>query len=124
MRERGSIRKIRRSFEPGDTTHELGLVLAGSVSIESDDLWGNKTVLDHIGSGCVFAETYACIQGEALMVNVITMEPTTILFLHIGKILEVCQKTWCVSYKVDPQSPIYCGAKKLESVPPQFPHSP
>ena len=77
----------------GDTTHELGLVLAGSVSIESDDLWGNKTVLDHIGSGCVFAETYACIQGEALMVNVITMEPTTILFLHIGKILEVCQKT-------------------------------
>lgn len=77
----------------GDTTHELGLVLSGSVSIESDDLWGNKTILDQIGSGGVFAETYACIQGEALMINVIAVEPAAILFLSIGKVLEVCQKT-------------------------------
>lgn len=81
----------------GDTTHELGLILSGSVSIESDDLWGNKTILDHIGSGSVFAETYACIPGEALMVNVITIEPATILFLNVGTILTVCQKN-CVHH--------------------------
>lgn len=77
----------------GDTTRELGLILAGSVSIESDDLWGNKTILDQVGSGCVFAETYACIPTEALMVNVIALEPTTVLFINTGNILGVCQKT-------------------------------
>lgn len=77
----------------GDTTHELGLVLSGDVSIESDDLWGNKTVLDHIGPGGVFAETYACIPSEALMVNVVAIEPTAVLFLNTGQVLEVCQNT-------------------------------
>ena len=77
----------------GDITHELGLVLSGSVSIESDDLWGNKTILDHVASGGVFAETYACIPGEVLMVNVIAIESVTVLFLNTGKVIEVCQKT-------------------------------
>lgn len=72
----------------GDIIHELGIVMAGSVIIENDDLWGNKTILDQVGPGMVFAETYACIQGEALMVNVIAGEETDILFLDIGRILQ------------------------------------
>lgn len=77
-------------FRAGDTVHEVGLVLSGSVSIENDDLWGNKTILDRVEPGRVFAETYACVPGEALLINVVAAEPSEILFLDIGRMVESC----------------------------------
>lgn len=38
----------------GCTTHEIGLVLSGSVNIENLDLWGSKSILSNIGAGQVF----------------------------------------------------------------------
>ena len=35
----------------GCTTHEIGLVLSGSVNIENLDLWGSKSILSNIGAG-------------------------------------------------------------------------
>lgn len=32
----------------GCTTHEIGLVLSGSVNIENLDLWGSKSILSNI----------------------------------------------------------------------------
>ena len=43
----------------GCTTHEIGLVLSGSVNIENLDLWGSKSILSNIGAGQVFGETSA-----------------------------------------------------------------
>ena len=34
----------------GDTTERFGLVLGGSVTIESNDIWGNRTILSHVGN--------------------------------------------------------------------------
>ena len=38
-------------YHAGDSVTSLGMVLSGSVSIENDDLWGNKSILDRIGPG-------------------------------------------------------------------------
>ncbi len=77
-------------YHMGDVTRAMGLVLSGSVSIENDDVWGNKSILDRVGPGQVFAETYACVPGEALMVSVVAAEETEILFLDAGRILQPC----------------------------------
>ena len=77
-------------FHAGDVVHSMGLVLSGSVSIEHDDVWGNKSVLDHAQPGQVFAETYACVPGEALMVSVVAAEACSILFLDTERVLHVC----------------------------------
>lgn len=76
----------------GDLVSELGLVLRGSVLIQTGDLWGNTAVLDSVGPGQVFAETYACIPGEPLMVDVVAAEPAQILFLNVGRVLQVCSQ--------------------------------
>ena len=57
-------------YRAGDVVHALGVVLSGSVLIETDDVWGNATVLDCAGPGHIFAETYACLPDEPLMVYV------------------------------------------------------
>ena len=77
-------------YHAGDVVESMGLVLSGSVRIESVDLWGNKSLLDSIGPGFVFAETYACIPGEPLMVTVVAAEASEILFLNVGRLLQTC----------------------------------
>lgn len=80
-------------YHAGDTVQAMGLVLSGSVNIENDDLWGNKSILNHIPAGQIFAETYACIPGEPLMVSVMAAEATEVLFLKSERILKTCPST-------------------------------
>lgn len=72
-------------FQAGDVIRSMGLVLSGHVNIENDDIWGNKSILDNIGPGQVFAETYACIPGEPMMVSVVASEAVDVLFLNVGQ---------------------------------------
>lgn len=74
----------------GNVVQSLGMVLSGSVHIENDDFWGNKSLLDCIGPGQVFAETYACVPGEPLMVDVVAAKTCDILFLNTGRLLRTC----------------------------------
>lgn len=59
-------------YHAGECVHSMGLVLSGNVQIESDDVWGNHSVLDDITPGFFFAETYASLSKEPLMVNVVS----------------------------------------------------
>jgi len=80
-------------FRAGECAESMGLVLSGGVNIEIDDLWGNKTILGHVEPGQLFAETYACIPGEPLMVNVVASERSGVLFLNAAKLLTTCQNS-------------------------------
>ena len=82
----------------GSTTREMGLVLKGSVTIENNDAWGNKSILSHVGKGHFFAETYAYIGTEPLMVDVTANEDCSILFLKIGALQELVSEKnpWAV----------------------------
>jgi len=77
-------------YHMGDVIRSVGLVLSGQVSIQIDDVWGNRSILDHVGPGQVFAETYACVPGEPLMISAVATEDTSILLLDVGRILHVC----------------------------------
>ena len=77
-------------YHAGDTVTAVGLVLSGRVSIENDDIWGNKSILDHVGPGQVFAETYACVPGEPLMISAVAAQPCEILFLETSRVLHIC----------------------------------
>lgn len=70
----------------GSTTEDLGLVLEGSVSVESNDIWGNRTLLNHVGKNQFFAETYAYLEDAPMLVDVIANENCRILFLRTGSL--------------------------------------
>ena len=66
------------------------MVLSGSVQIENDDVWGNKSVLDSIGPGEVFAETYACVPDEPLQVSAVAVEKSALLLMDAARLLRTC----------------------------------
>lgn len=73
----------------GNMTEYLGLILSGSVTIESNDIWGNRTILNLAKKGELFAETYALLSDEPMMVDVIANENCIILFLKIKTVVEL-----------------------------------
>ena len=85
-----SYKKSAVILPEGTPTEQLGVVLSGRVIIEMGDVWGNNSVLSSIGPGGVFAEAYACVPGEPLMVNVTAAEDTRALLLNIRRVLEPC----------------------------------
>ncbi|MCR5322502.1 MAG: Crp/Fnr family transcriptional regulator [Lachnospiraceae bacterium] len=82
----------------GNTADSLGLVIAGSVRIESNDMWGNRTILGSVGAGQLFAETYALIENEPLLVDVSANENCRILFFKVGSLKKLRSNTdsWCI----------------------------
>lgn len=94
---RGSTKKYRKNqavLHAGKTTESIGLILSGGVTVESNDLWGNRTVLSHVGPGDFFAETYALTKNEPMLVDVTAGEPSEILFLNISALLETPAERW------------------------------
>lgn len=97
----GAARKKYKKGEiilhAGDVTRCLGLVLSGSVTIERNDLWGDCAILSHVGKGGFFAETYAILPGETMLVDVKANEDTTVLFLTADAIFsESSAEAWAI----------------------------
>ena len=84
----------------GDFTDDLGLVLAGSVTVEWHDAWGNRVILGHVVSGEIFAGAYALLTDEPLQVDVIANEDCRVLFLHLGSAdaLAGCTAAWASKF--------------------------
>ena len=84
----------------GTITERMGLVLQGSVTIESNDAWGNRTIISHVGNGQVFAETYALLENEPMLVDVTASEDCRVLFLRSGRIqsLNSSLEPWALKY--------------------------
>ena len=91
--EEKKYKKGEMILRMGDTVSSLGMVISGSVLIENDDIWGNRSILDQIGPGQIFAETYACVTGEKLMVNVAAATDVKVLFFHIERVIETCPQS-------------------------------
>ena len=104
--ERRVYEKDRVICHAGDTVEALGLVLSGGVNIESVDVWGSRSILGHVGPGQVFAETYACLPGEPLMVDAVAAQRTEVLFLNTARLLAVTsQKNLALSRRIFHTSP-------------------
>lgn len=76
----------------GDEVTNIGVVTKGSVCIETDDFLGNHSLISFVNESGIFAENYACIPGEKLMVNVTANEKANICFLNIERVLTTCSE--------------------------------
>ena len=77
-------------YHVGENVEQMGVVVTGSVHVVQDDVWGNRSIWAQVGPGQVFAETYASLPGEVLNVGVEAVEETQVLFLDVGRVLQVC----------------------------------
>lgn len=84
------FRKGSIIYEAGTVITDIGLVLSGSVQMSHHDFWGNKSILSIANAGDVFAEAYACIPNERLIIHVTANENCEILFISVPKMFAPC----------------------------------
>ena len=91
------LNAAERSFQKGEVilpegsiTENIGIVLSGMAVISCSDIWGSTSILGHAAPGSVFAEVYACIPGQPMLVTVSAVEDTSVLFMKIGRVLAAC----------------------------------
>ena len=83
----------------GTTPGVIGIVISGSITILNDDIWGNRTILSNVRQGGLFAEAYAMLEDEPLLVDVMANEDCSILFLNIKKALSPSKSPESWNYK-------------------------
>ena len=77
-------------FECGQKIDNIALLLEGSLYIQSDDYWGNRSILRHISEGEIFGEAYAFSEGIGMLNDVVAIDDCVVLFLNANKILSTC----------------------------------
>ncbi len=98
----------------GAPAEHIGVVLSGMVMIEMSDVWGNNSVLSSIDPGGTFAEVYACVPDEPLLVNVVAAEDSSVLLLNASRALSPCSRA-CAYHAVLIRNLLaLCAAKNLQ----------
>lgn len=77
----------------GSTTNFLGMVLSGSLTIEINDVWGNRTILSYVEKGEFFAEAFAILQDELVSVDVNANEESEIALFDMS-MLHILKQTY------------------------------
>lgn len=115
------FKKNQTVYHRGDCVSNIGLVLAGAVNIVKYDIWGNQAILDHVCGGQMFGETYACLQGEPLTVDVIAAEETEILFLDVNRVMKTCSSS-CSFHSRIISNLVYILAKRNQNLTSKMDH--
>lgn len=71
-------------YRVGEVVSCIGIVLSGSVLIENDDIWKPQCARAG-GEGEIFAETYASIPDQKMLVNVIAKRRYRNFIFKCGK---------------------------------------
>lgn len=100
-------------LKAGSSTGKMGIVLSGSVTIENNDLWGNRIILSHVGAGGLFAETYALLNDEPMLVDAAANASCRILFLDMRGLKDIEKEAKSWAYRLTLNLLFICAGKNL-----------
>ena len=90
-----NIKKYEKSetiFQEGEKIEEIGIIFSGTVTVQRNDYWGNRSIVALLGEMDVFGETFACL-NQASDVQVIAEDASEILFLQVNRVLTTCSSS-------------------------------
>ena len=76
-------------FRQGEHITDITVLLDGSLHIQKDDYWGNRSILGEISAGEMFCEAYAYDSG-AMLNDVVAVEDSAVIFFDVKRILTSC----------------------------------
>lgn len=77
-------------YQQGERIGSITILLEGCLHIQSDDYWGNRSIISTLRAGEMFGAAYAVPEGEPLRNDVVAVEDSTVLFLEVRRLFTVC----------------------------------
>lgn len=74
----------------GEYLSNVFILVEGSLLIQNDDYWGNRSILRQISPGEMFGESYIAPESDALLNDVAAITDSTVIFFDLKKIIGTC----------------------------------
>ena len=74
----------------GEHLSNILVLVEGSLHIQRDDYWGNRSILGHIGIGEIFGEAYAAPDSGTLLNDVIAVEDSSVFSFDVKRVISTC----------------------------------
>ena len=85
-----SYKKGEYIFRQGDILNDLFIVLEGSIHIQSDDYWGNRSILNEVTKSEIFGEAYAVHNYSPTLNDAVASSDCIIAVFSLKKMMTVC----------------------------------
>jgi len=85
-----SVKKGEIIFREGEQATAVGIVLSGSVRMEKEDYYGNRSILALMGPAELFGESYACAGITSLPVTIVATEDGECMLIDCRRITFTC----------------------------------
>lgn len=106
-----SIAKGEFVLRQGERAGELAVLAAGELLIQSDDYWGNRSILGRIVPGEMFAEAYIGPESGPVLNDVVAIQDSTVLFFDAHRVLTTCSSA-CRFHAMVVQNLFYAVSEK------------
>lgn len=77
-------------FQAGDDVRFVYLILSGSMHIVDEDFWGNRSILETMGTYTLFGEAYIFASRKKQLVSVVAAEDAMVLEIDPTRLFETC----------------------------------
>ncbi len=74
----------------GERISDLMVLVDGTLHIQRDDYWGNRSILEQIAAGEMFGEAYLSPESDVLLNDVIAVENSAVMLFNGKKLLTTC----------------------------------
>lgn len=74
----------------GERLDDILLLADGSLHIQRDDYWGNRSILGHIEVGEIFGEAYVAPESGTLLNDVVALTDCSVFFFDVKRIITTC----------------------------------
>lgn len=75
-------------YRQGDRVDRISVLAEGRLHVQSDDYWGNRSIITSVSPGELFGQAY--LAGEAIMNDVAAAKDSTVVFFDAKRVLTTC----------------------------------
>lgn len=98
-------------FREGEHINNITVLVDGKLLIQKDDFWGNRSIVNVIGIGELFGESYVAPESGAILNDVIAEENSAVIFFDVHRLLTVCSSA-CKFHSIVVQNLFFAISEK------------
>ena len=91
------------------------LLVKGKLHIQSDDYWGNRSIINMVGIGELFGEAYVSPNSGALLNDIVAIEDSTVILFDVRKVLTTCSSA-CKFHTTVVQNLVFALSEKNQNL--------
>lgn len=107
----GRYKKGEYVLRQGQPLQDIIICVEGTLHVQKDDYWGNRSILRQIGVGEMFGEAYIAPESGVLQNDVVAVEDSTVIFFDVRRILTICSSA-CRFHSAVIQNLLFAIAEK------------